>query len=131
MILVFGFGMSVQTHTAQADDAAIQEVITAQIDAFRADDLDKAFSFASPMIKEIFGTADNFGLMVRQSYPMVWRPERVTFGDSQTQGATIWQKVLFRDAEGKLFKFNYEMIRAGGGWQINSVSPLTLPELSV
>ena len=49
----------------------IEKVISNQIDAFLADDFETAFTYASPMIKDIFGTPEKFGQMVRQGYPMV------------------------------------------------------------
>ena len=130
MMLALGLGASVLVPRAQADEAAIKGVISAQIEAFKADDFEAAFAFASPKIKGIFGDADNFGLMVRQGYPMVWRPSSVTFGENKAYGGTVWQNVLVRDAAGKLFLFQYEMIKAGDSWQIDSVSPLKTPELS-
>ena len=62
---------------AAAQDAPIQGVIQSQIDAFQADDFARAFSFASPTIQGMFGTPENFGLMVKEGYPMVYRPAEV------------------------------------------------------
>lgn len=115
---------------ATADEAAIQAVIEAQIEAFKADDFAKAFSYASPTIKNNFRTAENFGLMVRQGYPMVWRPSDVSFGESLPHGGVIWQKVLIRDAKGALFMLNYEMVQEGETWQINAVRMIKASELS-
>ena len=61
---------------AQDTAAQIKEVISDQIEAFRVDDVATAFSFASPAIRDLFGTADRFGEMVREGYPMVWHPGR-------------------------------------------------------
>ena len=54
----------------RADDAA-RQVISDQIAAFQQDDFETAFTYASPMIKGIFGTPERFGQMVREGYPMV------------------------------------------------------------
>ena len=64
---------------AQDAQGAIREVISDQIAAFEADDFATAFGFASPAIREMFGTPDRFGRMVREGYPMVWRPGGVRF----------------------------------------------------
>ena len=48
---------------AQDDD--IRGAIGAQIEAFKADDFDQAFTYASPLIQGLFGDSDRFGLMVR------------------------------------------------------------------
>lgn len=60
-----------------AGDDAIRDTIQSQIDAFRRDDFDAAFEFASPSIRQMFRTPENFGAMVRNGYPMVWRPDDV------------------------------------------------------
>lgn len=61
--------------TARADDAAsvsaadhqaIEQLITSQVDAFRRDAGDAAFSFASSNIQSMFGDAPHFMAMVRQ-----------------------------------------------------------------
>ena len=49
-----------------AQEAPIQKTIQSQIDAFLADDFARAFTFASPNIKGIFGTPENFGAMVKK-----------------------------------------------------------------
>lgn len=62
-----------------AEDTKIQNVIAAQIEAFQQDDFQTAFTFASPKIQMLFGSPENFGKMVQNGYPMVWRPSDVTF----------------------------------------------------
>jgi len=64
---------------AQAQSDEIKAVIGNQIEAFLADDFATAFTFASPMIREIFRTPENFGSMVRNGYPMVWRPAEIRY----------------------------------------------------
>lgn len=60
-------------------DAAIRQVISAQIEAFRADDNDRAFGFAAPDIQAQFGAADGFMAMVRAHYRPVYRAQSVDF----------------------------------------------------
>ena len=113
---------------AQADD--IQHVIGGQIEAFKVDDFATAFTFASPMIKRIFGTPERFGMMVQQGYPMVWRPADVQYLEQRAEGEVIYQKVLIEDAAGALFTFEYEMIPTPDGWQINGVQRLQEPAVA-
>lgn len=105
----------------QTRSEGIESVISRQIEAFRADDLDRAFTFASPMIQGMFGTPGNFGVMVRRGYPMVWRPSEVTMGGLREEGGKLIQSVLLRDASGKLFLADYEMVEVDGAWRINGV----------
>ncbi len=108
------------TAVAQEDD--IKGVISSQLDAFQSDDLDRAFSFASPMIKQLFQNPDRFGLMVQRGYPMVWRPADVQFGPLRQIGSRNVQIVFFTDQGGRVFEASYEMINTPDGWQINGVT---------
>jgi hypothetical protein len=74
---VFALCLSLFPMAAFADEPrnpAIETTIQNQLNAFIADDFATAFTFASPNIKGIFGTPENFGAMVTQGYPMVHRP---------------------------------------------------------
>ena len=107
---------------AQSSDADIRTVIQSQLDAFQANDLATAFSYASPMIQGLFGTPENFGLMVQNGYPMVWRPGDVRFSGMRDLGGRKVQSVLLTDQAGRLFIADYEMIETPEGWQINGVA---------
>lgn len=114
---------------AGAQQDAIEGTIRSQIDAFLVDDFATAFTFASPMIQGMFGTPDNFGAMVRNGYPMVWRPGDVTFLELREIGGRVWQKVLVSDASGKLWVLDYQMVEGADGWRINGVQILPAPEV--
>lgn len=103
----------------EADD--IRAVISEQIEAFKADDFARAFTYASPNIKRMFGDPARFGRMVREGYPMVWRPADVRFSALSEDGGRIVQSVLMTDAGGALFIVEYEMVTEGDGWRINGV----------
>jgi hypothetical protein len=113
----------------ETPDSAIQGVIQGQIDAFRADDFARAFTFASPAIKRIFQDPDRFGMMVREGYPMVWRPSAVEFGELREVAGALWQRVIVTDAEGRVHVLDYQMVPAGEGWQINGVQLLRAPDV--
>lgn len=121
--------LGVSSAVAQDRNTVIQGVIQSQIDAFLQDDFATAFSFASPTIKRLFGTSDRFGTMVRQGYPMVWRPSSVEYLELKDQGAFQYQKVLVMDQEGVPYLLEYQMIEADGDWQINGVRFLQAPPL--
>lgn len=112
---------------AQGDQ--IQGVIRNQIDAFLKDDFATAFTFASPGIQGIFGTAENFGAMVRNGYPMVWRPSDVEFGELREVAGRLWQRVIVRDGQGGLHVLDYQMIEGEDGWRINGVQLLRAPDV--
>lgn len=105
-------------------ESAIEDVINAQIEAFQADDVAAAFEYASPSIQGVFQSARNFGQMVQQGYPMVWRPEDVRYLDRREIAGNLWQRVLVRDSEGVLHVLDYQMVRVDGDWRINAVQIL-------
>lgn len=116
--------------TAQDDPAAaIRGTIQGQIDAFLADDVATAFSFAAPGIQGIFQTPENFGRMVREGYPMVWRPAEVTFLDLHPRDGGLWQRVRITDAEGRVHFLDYQMLTTPDGIRIGAVELLRMPEV--
>jgi len=112
---------------AAAQEGPIQNTIQSQIDAFLADDLARAFTFASPTIKGIFGTPENFGAMVKQGYPMVYRPAEVQMMDLREVAGNLWQRVRITDQVGAGWYLDYMMVETADGWQINAVQILPAP----
>lgn len=107
---------------AQAD--GIESTIRGQMDAFLADDFATAFTFASPTIKGVFQTPENFGAMVRQGYPMVHRPSNVRMLERRDAGRAVVQRVMVTDAAGNTHVLDYQMVETPEGWQINGVQLL-------
>ncbi|MEM6669591.1 MAG: DUF4864 domain-containing protein [Pseudomonadota bacterium] len=109
---------------AQSDEssAAAQQVIASQLEAFSRDDWSEAFTFASPNIKRIFGTPERFGQMVRNGYPMVWRPSRTEFVEVLGEAPRIIQRVLLTDGDGRIWIAQYAMLQLqDGSWKIDGV----------
>jgi hypothetical protein len=107
---------------AQSDE--IEANIAAQIQAFKADDFDTAFTFASPNIQRLFQTPENFGVMVKRGYPMVWRPADVRFLELREVAGSLWQKVMITDGTGRVHILDYQMVQMGNDWKINGVQLL-------
>ena len=108
-------------------EQGIEDTIQSQVDAFLVDDFAEAFTFASPMIQGMFGSPERFGAMVRQGYPMVWRPAEVEFLELRDERGVPVQRVRMRDAEGREHFLDYFMIRGETGWRINGVSLVPAP----
>jgi hypothetical protein len=104
-----------------AQDAEIEGVIGSQIEAFKADDFVGAFEFASPSIRNMFRTPENFGRMVTQGYPMVWRPAEVNYLELREIGGALWQKIEIVDGDGAVHYLDYRMTRTDDGWKISGV----------
>ena len=120
----FGSGVA-----ATAQEAPIQQTIQQQLDAFNAKDVGKAWTYASPTIKSIFVTEDNFGEMVQKVYPMVWQHGPVRMLELRTVAGNLWQRVMITDAAGDTYLLDYMMVETPDGWQINAVQ--LLPEQGV
>lgn len=122
-------GLLATTPFAAADDAAIHQVIGDQIAAFQSDDFDAAFDYASPAIRDIFQTAERFGAMVRQGYPMVYRPAGFRFLEAREGERGIVQRVLITDDVGRIHLLDHEMVDIKGRYLINGVRFLRGAEL--
>ena len=103
-----------------ADRAAIRDIIQSQVDAFRRDDGDAAFGFASPAIRGMFGTSDVFMDMVRQGYQPVYRPKVFDFREIVTLHGQITQKVHVIGPDGRPVTAFYPMVKLpDGSWRID------------
>ena len=126
---LFGAILAATPAVAQ-EEQGIQDAIGGQLEAFVARDTSRAFSYASPFIKRLFDTPENFGMMVEQGYPMVWDNSNVRFLDRDVRGGLIYQKVLMRGPEGATHVVEYEMIETPQGWQINGVRLIPAPDVA-
>jgi hypothetical protein len=111
-------------------EPAIEDTIQSQIDAFLEDDFATAFSFASPNLRTMFRTPENFGAMVRQGYPMVWRPDAVSFGDLRSISGGMYQRVIVTDEAGNPHYLDYQMQQVDGQWRIAGVQILQAPDVA-
>lgn len=111
------------------DNAAIEDVIGSQLQAFNERDVEEAWAYASPNIKRLFGNPGNFGMMVQQGYPMVWDNAEVRYLELRDVSGFLWQKIMLRDANGVLHILDYQMIETAQGWQINGVQLLPAPDV--
>lgn len=113
-------GPAVAQDITPPDRAAIQGVITRQIEAFRRDDGAAAFGLASPGIQGQFGDAQRFMDMVRRAYPPVHRPRSVEFTELRATDGQIVQEVELTGPDGKPALALYSMERdSAGEWRIS------------
>ena len=116
-------GWAVAAHAqdvSPTDRAAIRDVIQSQVEAFRRDDGEAAFGYASPGIRRLFGTADTFMDMVRQGYQPVYRPRVFDFAEIVTVHGQITQKVRVVGPDGRRVNAFYPMTQLpDGSWRID------------
>jgi len=118
------------TFGAAAQQSEIEGTISSQIEAFKADDFDQAFTYATPNLQRLFQSPQNFERMVTQGYPMVWRPAEVRYLELVERGGDMYQKVQITDQKGGLHVLMYRMQETSAGWRIGGVRILEAPGLS-
>ena len=120
--------LAVAQGTPAADARAVREVIEAQLDAFRRDDAERAFSYAAPGIHAAFGSAQNFMAMVRDQYAVVYRPRSVSFDAPRVMDGELVQPVRMTDDAGRAWLALYPMEKQPDGrWRINGCRLARLP----
>ncbi|MBC7738513.1 MAG: DUF4864 domain-containing protein [Candidatus Saccharibacteria bacterium] len=130
IIVCLGLLMAVGVRAQDvAQQQPIQSTITAQIEALRSSDFDRAFTYASPNIHQLFGTASNFGMMVTTGYPMVVNPAQVEMQDLRMVGGALWQRVRVTDQQGQAYLLDYQMVPSPSGWLINAVQVQKAPDV--
>lgn len=102
-----------------ADEKIVREAVQGQLDALARDDADKAFSYAAPNVRQAVGTASGFLAMVRDGYPVVYRPASVAFLKPEGQANQVIQRVHMLDADGVSWLAIYSLQRqADKAWRI-------------
>ena len=117
---------------SDSDRQSFRTIIEGQIDAFRADDGTRAYSYAAPMIRQIFPNPDMFMNMVRQGYQPVYRPQSFRFGEAgfSASGRPI-QRVTVVGPDGLTYEAIYTMERQPDGtWQINGCAIVRAPDIN-
>jgi hypothetical protein len=124
------------SHAAHADEAAStgpQTIIQSQIQAFRAGEDAKAYSYAAPSISSFFPTVESFMAMVKGGYSPVWRPQDFQFGAEKQMGdGLILQEVNIIAEDGSAWTALYSLIKQNdGSWKINGVQLLKADGASI
>ena len=125
--VIFIFISTISTADEQTD---IQNTIANQLEAFASDDFTEAFTHASPGIKDIFGSVDNFSRMVKKGYPMVWRYNNFQFLKLEETPQGYFQIVRITDKKDELFLLKYFMKNISGIWKISGVTIIKTSDFS-
>ena len=100
-----------------------------QLEAFRRDDFQAAFTFASRTIHDLFGDAARFEEMVRGGYPEIARSARANIdGSKRGDAGELYLFVHVYGENGRAVEAVYEMVKEGGAWRVNGV--VTRPDTS-
>ena len=105
---------------APADAAAIQQVIQGQMNAFKIDDWNAAFAYASPSIQTKFESPQVFSQLVTQAYQPVYRPRGVEFRTVKASEFGPTQEVFVVGPDGLSYLAYYTMEKQlDGTWRIS------------
>ena len=116
--------------STEAVKKELTAVIDAQLDAFRADDYAKAYTFAATEIKGLF-PADAFEKMVRTTYPVIAHSSAADYGMAFDTGEEAVVNVRISNAEKKSVEYQYLLKKEDGQWKIGGVAEAHTPGLSV
>jgi hypothetical protein len=110
------------------DVEAAGRVVMQQLDAFRRDDFDTAFGFASATIHDAFDRA-RFEQMVRGGYPEIAHSlSAVIDGSQRGDAGELFLFLTIRGDNGRAVQAVYEMVNENGHWRVNGV--VTRPDAS-
>ena len=99
----------------------VHHTISSQIDAFKKNDVEEAYTFAAPNIQAQFPNPETFGLMVRNGYPIIWKPKSFKFVKFKNLGDKCIQRVLFQSYNGSLETYDYILEKNNNLWKIAGV----------
>jgi len=104
-----------------ADVDTASEPILQQLDAFRKNDYDLAYSFASTEIHSLFDRQD-FERMVKTGYPEIADSMRARVVEQRlAPSGHVFLLLKIRGANGQRIEALYEMVWESGAWKINGV----------
>ena len=124
LTVVFSFSFMNTIASERSYDNAekiVKKVISSQLMAFKEKNVEKAYSFAAPNIKRQFFNAKNFGLMVKNGYPVIWSPKNYQFVKFSSNGTRSIQRVLFRSSTDALVTYDYLLEKFKNDWRIAGV----------
>jgi Domain of unknown function (DUF4864) len=100
---------------------AAAEPVVKQLEAFRRDDFDTAYTFASGEVRAHFDRR-GFETMVRRGYPEIARSTFAAVTTSEMDGEGLaYVTVKIRGANGQTIEAVYEVVWEDG-WKINGVA---------
>jgi len=111
MLAAWALPLQAANEVSPVDAKAVRALIEAQLAAFASDDATKAYALAAPAIQTMFVSAERFLAMVRESYPVVYRPASVAFLQPERIDGKLVQRVQMADAAGVPWMVVYELER--------------------
>ena len=120
-ILVAVVSLAPAVHAQPPDVKAAAEPALRQLDAFRRNDYDTAYTFASREIHRLFDR-QAFERMVRTGYPEIADSLRAHVASTRVApDGSVYLIIKVHGANGQHIEALYEMVREFGSYKINGV----------
>jgi hypothetical protein len=120
-LAAIGSGAAVVGAQARPQAGTALEPVMQQLEAFRRDDFDTAYGFASAQIRQLFDRA-SFERMVRVGYPEIARSSSAALAELREEpDGPVYLRLLIQGANGRSVDAVYEMVVEEGAWKINGV----------
>ncbi len=123
--------------TAQAQDAVPeapwQDVITAQVEAFRAADAPEAFRYAAAPFQQAFPDAETFLItIVGSGYGPIMSSASHSFGAfAKVDARSMAQQVMFTGSDLSRHEAIYLLTEEEGDWRVSGVQLVKAPGMGV
>jgi Domain of unknown function (DUF4864) len=113
------------------DQQAFQAVISGQLDAFKTEDYQTAYSYAAPIVKGVFPNVDTFMAMVKRGYGPIYKNSKYVFTELKTDTlGRPAQHVIITSSDGKRYEAVYAMQQQpDGSWKIAGVQMVEIPSV--
>jgi len=121
------------TQAVPASEAPWQDVITAQIVAFREHDAPGAFQYSAAAFQKAFPTAEAFfATIIGSGYGPIMDSTSHTFGDfTRLDEHSVAQEVMFTGKDLSRSEAIYILTEEEGGWRVSGVQLAKTPGISV
>jgi hypothetical protein len=122
--LGFVVGFALVTPQVFADEAAppdAQAVVERQIHAFERGDDASAWNLAAPAIRDKFGSAAEFGEMVKERYGPIYRHRSVSFGPAAKRGDEVGMVVTLVSDDNEVWSAIFVVSKQDdGAWRTSA-----------
>ncbi|MDJ1157107.1 DUF4864 domain-containing protein [Chelatococcus sp. SYSU_G07232] len=128
--LTIALAVSPASAMEQADSLAVRVAIEQQMTALQRDDAQAAFAAAAPQLRQQFADSESFMRMIHEQFPVIARPQIVSFGDLRHTSYGLAQLLNLVDERGEPWIALFLMDRGEDGvWRVANVVTVRLPSL--
>lgn len=122
-----------EAQVAPMSEADWQDVITGQIEAFRARDAAGAFQYAAAPFQTAFPNAEAFfGTIIGSGYAPIMESTAHRFGKfTELDERHVAQEVMLTARDLSLFEAIYVLTREESGWRVSGVQLVKTPAISI